>query len=122
MLGHLALPVTTPVWAGDKCAFTDSLHTQTHTHTLRPQTQQPPATESANTDLHAFSVPNGFSKTHTHTHTDGQIKIYFPTTENVHPHYQLLCCLSQQNIFNANKQKLTQHENGNSQRYTIYLK
>ncbi len=33
MLGHLALPVTTPVWAEDKCAFTDSLHTHTHTHT-----------------------------------------------------------------------------------------
>lgn len=33
MLGHLALPVTTPVWAGDKCAFTDSLHTHTHTQT-----------------------------------------------------------------------------------------
>lgn len=28
MLGHLAHPVTTPVWGNDKCSFTPRPHTQ----------------------------------------------------------------------------------------------
>lgn len=32
MLGHLAHPVTTPVWGHDKCSFTPALSTQSGRH------------------------------------------------------------------------------------------